>query len=70
MSETQPMDELDRGRWRRLGRLARILRRPWMDRRQNHELRARVDNVPPDTSEDVRERRRKLARDGGMRPRD
>lgn len=60
----------ERGRWRRLARLARILRRPWLDRRQNLELRERIDNVPADTPEDVRERRRKLARDPNTRPRD
>jgi len=61
---------IERGRWRRLARLARILRRPWLDRRQNHALRATVDNVPSDTPEEVRERRRKLARDPNTRPRD
>lgn len=63
-------DPIDRGRWRRLARLARILRRPWLDRRQNLELRARIDDVPDDTPEDVRERRRKLARDPNTKPRD
>lgn len=55
-------DIIELGRRRRLARLARLLDRPELDRRKDHETRARVDEVPPDTPEDVRERRRKLAR--------
>lgn len=67
--DTTP-DPIDRGRWRRLARLARILRRPWLDRRRDLALRERVDDVPADTPEDVRERRRQLARNPNTRPRD
>lgn len=70
MDSRNGLDIVDRGRWRKLARLARILARPWLDRRQNLALRERIDAVPADTPEDVRERRRKLARDPNTRPRD
>lgn len=55
----------ERGRWRRVGRLAALLPRLAESigcRRKDHETRARVDSVPEGTSPEVLERRRLLAR--------
>jgi len=54
----------ERGRLRRIDRLARLLpgRRIPGDRRVDQELRQRVDAVPDGTDPDILERRRELAR--------